>query len=85
MDTEKCLVYPALQKFYNSLSYLVKINPEDYIFENIPKIDAFFQEFRNITFAMQKQFNTSELKQFYEIKRNEYLLNDRMRWFIYDI
>jgi len=82
MDTEKCLVYPALQKFYNSLSYLVSINPNDYIFENIPKIDAFFQEFRNITFAMQKKFNTSELKQFYEIKRNEYLSNDRMRWFI---
>jgi hypothetical protein len=82
MDTEKCLLYPLLQKFYNSLSYLVTINPNNYIFENIPKIDAFFQEFRNITFAMQRQFNTPELKQFYESKRKEYLLNDKMRWFV---
>lgn len=82
MNTEKCLIYPIIQKFYNSLSYLVTINPNNYIFENIPKIDAFLQEFRNITFVMQKQFNTSELKQFYETKKEEYLLNDKMRWFI---
>jgi hypothetical protein len=82
MNTEKCLVYPILQKFYNSLSYLITINPDNYIFESIPKIDAFFQEFRNITFTMQKYFNTPELKQFYETKREKYLLNDEMRWFI---
>ena len=31
---------------------------------------------------MHKHFNTSELKQFYEAKKNEYLINDKMRWFI---
>lgn len=82
MNTNKCLVYPTLQKFYNSLSFLVNINPDNYIFENIPKIDAFLQEFRNITFTMQKHFNTPELKQFYEAKKNKYLVIDGMRWFI---
>lgn len=77
-----CLIYPVLQKFYSALSSLKVINPNDYIFENIPKLDAFFQEFRNITFVMQKSFSTTELKAFYEAKRAIYLSNDNMAWFI---
>ena len=80
-DKKDCLVYPILQKFYNALSNLETANPDDYIFENIPKIDAFFQEFRNITFVMQKSFNTPELKAFYKTKREAYLSNDDMEWF----
>jgi hypothetical protein len=80
-DTKDCLVYPTLQKFYNALSNLESINPNNYIFEIIPNIDAFFQEFRNITFVMQKSFNTSELKAFYETKREAYLISDEMKWF----
>ncbi len=77
-----CLIYPVLQKFYSALSSLKAVNPDDYIFENIPKIDAFFQEFRNITFVMQKNFSTPELKAFYEAKRVTYLSNDNMAWFV---
>ncbi|MDR0304842.1 MAG: hypothetical protein LBH98_08775 [Chitinispirillales bacterium] len=82
LDTKDCIVYPILQKFYNALSNLERANPNDYIFENIPKIDAFFQEFRNITFVMQKNFNTPELKILYERKRNTYLSSDDMKWFV---
>jgi len=82
VNKKDCLIYPILQKFYNALSNLEEIEPSDYIFENIPKIDAFFQEFRNITFVMQKSFNTPELKVFYEAKREEYLSNNCMKWFV---
>ena len=54
MDIEQCLVYPALQKFYNSLSYLVKINPEDYIFENIPKNRCFFSRIQKYNLCYAK-------------------------------
>jgi hypothetical protein len=81
-NEKKCLMFPILQKFYSSLSCLAELNPDKYIFENIPKIDTFLQELRNITWITQKHFNTPELKQIYEEKRNAYLLGDNMRWFI---
>lgn len=40
----ECLVYPALQKFYNALDIIDKIDCEKYIFETIPQLDAFFQK-----------------------------------------
>lgn len=78
---EQCLVFPILQKFYSSISCLSNMSPNDYIFENISKIDTFFQEFRNVTFVMQNRFNTPELKDFYARQRDKYLCNDIGRWF----
>lgn len=78
---KQCLAFPVLQKFYSSISCLSNINLDDYIFESIPKIDTFLQEFRNITFVMQKSFNTPELKEFYEKQRDKYLPSDIRRWF----
>lgn len=83
MSNEKeCLIYPIIQKFYSALLCLSELNPDEYIFKNIPKIDTFLQEFRNITFVTQKHFNTPELKKIYEETRNKYLLGDKMKWFI---
>lgn len=79
--SQKCLMYPSLQKFYNALSIINQIDSKKYIFETIPQIDSFFSEMRNITFVMQKSFNSPELKKVYEQKRDEFLNNDVMQWF----
>jgi hypothetical protein len=83
LNEENCLVYPILQKFYSSLTCLVGLDPERYIFENVPKVDIFLQEFRNITWITRKHFNTPELKQIYEDKKNEHLSNKEMRLKLY--
>ena len=77
------LIYPILQKYYNALNSLKSLNVTKDIFESIPLIDNFFAEFRNITFVMQKSFNTMELKEYYRIKQEEFLNNNSLRWFIY--
>ena len=77
----ECLVYPALQKFYNALDIIDKIDCEKYIFETIPQLDAFFSEMRNITFVVQKSFNTPELKIDYEQIRDKFFNNSTMNWF----
>lgn len=79
-EQSQCLLFPLLQKFYSSISCLANLKPNEYIFESIPKIDTFLQEFRNITFVMQKSFNTPELTEFYERQRDKYLRNDISRW-----
>ena len=76
------LIYPILQKYYNALNSLKSLNVTKDIFESIPLIDNFFAEFRNITFVMQKSFNTMELKEYYRIKQEEFLNNNSLRWFI---
>ena len=63
------IIYPMLQKYYNALNSLNALNITKNIFESIPLIDNFFAEFRNITFVMQKSFNTKELKEYYRIKQ----------------
>lgn len=83
MPNEKeCLIYPIIQKFYSALLCLSELNPDKYIFENIPKIDTFLQEFRNMTWIAQKHFKTPELKKIYEETRNRHLMGHEMRWFI---
>ena len=77
----ECLVYPALQKFYNALDIIDKIDCKKYIFETIPQLDAFFSEMRNITFVLQKSFNTPELKIDYEQIRDKFFNNSTMNWF----
>lgn len=76
------IIYPILQKYYNALNSLNSLNIAKNIFENIPLIDNFFAEFRNITFVMQKSFNTKELKEYYTTKRKEFLNDNNLRWFI---
>ena len=80
MSTE-CLIYPALQKFYNALHIIDEISNTKYIFETIPQIDSFFSEMRNITFVLQKSFNTPELKTAYEQEKDKFLNNEIMKWF----
>ena len=79
---KKCIVYPILQKYYNALKLLDELSINSDLFEGITKVDAFFAEFRNITFIMQKSFNTPELKKYYDEKRNLYFSGDNMRWFV---
>jgi len=79
---DKCITYPVLQKYYNALKQLDDLNIESNLFESISKVDAFFSEFRSITFVMQKAFNTPELKKYYEEKRDIYFSGDEMRWFV---
>ena len=76
------IIYPILQKYYNALNSLNSLNIAKNIFESIPLIDNFFAEFRNITFVMQKSFNTEELKEYYTTKRKEFLNDNNLRWFI---
>lgn len=76
------IIYPILQKYYNALNSLNSLNIAKNIFESIPLIDNFFAEFRNITFVMQKSFNTEELKEYYTTKREEFLNDNNLRWFI---
>lgn len=78
---QKCLMYPALQKFYNALTIINQIDSRKYIFETIPQIDSFFSEMRNITFVMQESFNSPELKKDYEQEREKFLNNEVMKWF----
>lgn len=75
-------IYPILQKYYNALNSLNSLSITKDIFESIPLIDNFFAEFRNITFVMQKSFNTKELKEYYRKKQEELLNDDSLRWFI---
>lgn len=77
----ECLIYPILQKFYNALDIINRIDDKKYIFETIPQIDAFFSEMRNITFVMQKSFNTPKLKEDYEQIRDKFFNNNTMNWF----
>ncbi len=76
------IIYPMLQKYYNALNSLNSLSIAKDIFESIPAIDNFFAEFRNITFVMQKSFNTNELKEYYRIKQEEFLNDNNLRWFI---
>lgn len=79
--SEECLMYPAIQKFYNALNIINQIDSKKYIFETIPQIDSFFSEMRNITFVMQKSFNTPELDIVYEREIDKFLNSEVMKWF----
>ena len=69
-------------KIYPILNSLNSLSITKDIFESIPLVDNFFAEFRNITFVMQKSFNTKELKEYYRKKQEEFLNDDNLRWFI---
>ena len=75
-------IYTILQKYYSALNSLNSLSIIKDLFEGIQHIDNFFAEFRNITFVMQKSFNTKELKEYYRKKQEEFLNEDSLRWFI---
>ena len=82
MTKTKCLLYPALHKFYSALSSLEKFEKGSNFFDNISHLDNFFSEYRNITFVLQKSLSKTEYLSVYEKLRDKYLINDVGRWFI---
>ena len=79
---EKCCLCGAYQKFFSSLSILSKLKVNGDFFDNISVIDSFFSEFRNITFILQKSLKDNNQEELYERAKNQFLLNDGMKWFI---
>lgn len=77
-----CQIYPVLQKLFNSLKALDSLNDKDDLIQNIANIDSFFSEFRNITFVAQKNLRTLKQKKIYEKNRKDYLINQKMKWFV---
>ncbi len=74
------LLYPAKQKLYNALSNLEKFNKNNNFFDNISSLDAFFSEFRSITFVLQKSLSHTEYIKDYEMLRDKYIKNDYCKW-----
>ena len=54
------LLYPAYQKLYSALCHLERFDKEANFFDNISSLDAFFSEYRNITFVIQAQLKHTE-------------------------
>jgi len=73
------LLFPAYQKFYSALSNLERFDKEANFFDNISAIDAFFTEYRNITFVMQAALKHTEFFAAYEKNRDHYLTD---HWFV---
>lgn len=73
------LLFPAYQKFYSALSNLDRFDKESNFFDNISAIDNFFNEYRNITFAMQKSLKYTAFFSAYEKNRDLYLTD---HWFV---
>lgn len=73
------LLYPAYQKFYSALHNLERFDKEANFFDNISAIDAFFTEYRNITFVMQASLAHTEFLSVYEENRDKYLTD---HWFV---
>ncbi|NAS12242.1 hypothetical protein [Poritiphilus flavus] len=82
MNTSRGLLYPALHKFYSSLSSLEQFEKGTNFFDNISYLDNFFSEYRNITFVLQKSLANTSFLSIYEKLRDKYLVNDVGKWFI---
>jgi hypothetical protein len=72
-------LYPAYQKFYNAITSLERFKNDNCFFDNIACLDSFFSEYRNITFAIQKELAHTELLSEYERLRDIYLTD---HWFV---
>lgn len=79
MET-KSLLFPAYQKFYSALRHLDAFNTDDNLFDNISSLDAFFSEFRNITFVLKKSLAHTEFMGSYD-KYLEEIRHD-LKWFV---
>lgn len=73
------LLFPAYQKFYSALSNLERFDKESNFFDNISAIDNFFNEYRNITFSIQKSLKQTPFFSAYEKNRDLYLTD---HWFV---
>ena len=73
------LLYPAYQKLYSALSNLDRFDKEADFFHNISCLDAFFSEYRNVTFVVQSQLKHTEFWSAYERNRDKYLTD---HWFV---
>ena len=73
------LLYPAYQKLYSALSNLDRFDKEADFFNNISCLDAFFSEYRNVTFVVQSQLKHTEFWGVYERNRDKYLTD---HWFV---
>lgn len=73
------LLYPAYQKYYSALCNLERFDKETDFFDNISCLDGFFSEYRNITFALQKQLKGTAYFSSYEHNRDTYLKD---HWFV---
>lgn len=69
-----------MQKLYSALSNLDKFNKESNFFDNISSLDAFFSEFRSITFVLQQSLAHTNYKKHYEKLCDKYLINDSCKW-----
>lgn len=76
------LLYPAMHKFYSALMSLEKFHQGNDFFDNITYLDAFFSEYRNITFVLQKILKNTIYESKYEELRDKYLVNELGKWFI---
>ena len=73
------LLYSAYQKFYSALINFDRFDKEGDFFSNISCLDAFFSEYRNITFAMQASLKHTKYFSIYEKNRDIFLKD---HWFV---
>lgn len=79
----KCLLCNAYQKFFSALDSLKNLQVNNDFFTNISAIDKFLQEFRNITFVLQKELKNSGQEELYNKANQKFLMNNtNMKWFI---
>src|SRR5574344_2395432 len=76
----KCMC-SCYQKLYSSLNLLNQIKMDNDFLDNVSYLDSFFNEFRNITFTLQKSIdkNPKELK-IYTSLIEKYLKTDDSEW-----
>ncbi len=66
------------QKFYSAVKALSNISMNSNFCDNISYIDNFLNEFRNITFMIQKKFSSDNEKKIYENLCNKYFTDDKI-------
>lgn len=72
----------AMQKYYSALKSLDDFGKSGNFFEDVSCLDKFFTEFRNITFVIQKQLQTSENQEQYKSLRDKHLSGETLKWFV---
>lgn len=77
------ILLSAYQKYYSALSNLDRFSKENDFFDNISCLDAFFSEYRNITFVIQKSISKDEvLNEIYTRLRDKHLKNPLSKWLL---
>lgn len=76
------ILYATLQKYYSALNQLDKFGNNNNFFDDVSCLDAFFSEFRNVTFVLQKNLVTEENRAIYTELRSSLLTGETLKWFI---